>query len=352
MILFRYILREIAVAFVLMFVPVTFVSLVAMIFQVMKLAPSTGLGLVVEAVPIVLAYMGPWVLALATCAGTTLAYGRMSAENELDAIITSGVHPRALFTPAIAFGLLLCGAAYLLSAYGSPTARYHRRVLLRKVWLHVLQAPPQGNQTFKLWGKYTLSYVNSENGVLERPLVVENLSEGGYRESFAKSGRFVLRGNEPPMIILVNGEMWETTPTSRRRISGEGDIRVSFDIDNLYERANVASELSSRELLARAARDPGNRAEMMSEYHARFARGATPLFLISIGAAIGIFVRRGSRLAGLGASVPPFLLYVLLELVFVSLGNHGRIPPPAAAWAPNAIVGAAAAPLLWKILRR
>ncbi len=361
MILQRYIFRELVAAFLLVFIPITFIALVGMLFQILKLVPSTGFSILLEAIPIAVVYMAPWVLALSTCTAATLVYGRMAAENELDAVVTSGIHPRRLFTPVVVFGLLLCAISFALATLGSPRARHHRRILLRKSLLLILQSPPHGNQTFKVWGKYTLSYVNSEDGVLERPVVVEVVSDGVMRESFAKSGRVVLSNDQAPEIILVNGEVWETTPTSTHRLSGQGDVRVRFEIENLYARSQVPAEMSNRELRAEAKRirnqerkdrDYERLDQLYSEYQSRYARGAAPMFLIAICAALGVFVRKGSRLAGLGVSMPPFLVYVVADLFFHSLGNQGRVSPLVSAWAPNAILASIGALLVWKVWRR
>lgn len=358
MILQRYILRELIVAFCLMFLPVMFISLLGMLFQTLKLVPAAGLAIVVKAIPIAFVYMAPWVLALSTCAATTLVYGRMAADNEIDAIVTSGVHPRRLFTPAILFGLALCAGAYYLAAHGSPAARHDKRVLFRKTLLHLLESPPQGNQTFKLWGRYSLSYVNAEGGVLELPMVVEHLPGGGRRESFAKTGRFVFRDKQAPEIVLVNGEMWEESVLGSARVSGEGNVRVTFEIENLYERSRVPAELTSRELLEHAVKakeeekDLERYSQLYTEYHTRRSRGAAPVFLMTICAAIGLFVRKGSRLAGFGTAIPPFLVYVVSDLFFHSLGNTGDLPPALAAWAPNVLLAVLALPLFWRVFRR
>ena len=71
-----------------------------------------------------------------------------------------------------------------------------------------------------------------------------------------------------------------------------------------------------------------------------------------VGTPIGIFVRKGSRLAGLGAAVPPLLVYFVSFLVFKGMGEQGQVNPVAAAWAPNLILATAASVLLWRACRR
>ena len=71
-----------------------------------------------------------------------------------------------------------------------------------------------------------------------------------------------------------------------------------------------------------------------------------------MGVPIGIFVRKGSRLAGLGAAVPPLLVYFVAFLVFRGMGEQGTVSPLVAAWAPDAILAVAAAVLLWKACRK
>ena len=67
---------------------------------------------------------------------------------------------------------------------------------------------------------------------------------------------------------------------------------------------------------------------------------------------IGILVKKGSRLAGLGASLPPLLVYLVCYFIFQGLGDKNRISPYLAAYGPDLFLAALALFLLWGIARR
>ena len=62
-------------------------------------------------------------------------------------------------------------------------------------------------------------------------------------------------------------------------------------------------------------------------------------------------MRKGSRLAGLGASLPPLLLYFIAFFVTQGMGERGRLPAVAAAWLPDALLALLAAVFLWRSRR-
>ena len=74
--------------------------------------------------------------------------------------------------------------------------------------------------------------------------------------------------------------------------------------------------------------------------------------LVELPAEVGILVRRGSRLAGLGAALPPLLVYFVCYFVFQGLGDKNRISPLLAAYAPDLFLSVLAFFLLWGITRR
>ena len=68
-------------------------------------------------------------------------------------------------------------------------------------------------------------------------------------------------------------------------------------------------------------------------------------------APIGIWVRKGSRLAGLGAALPPLLFYFTSFFVTQGMGEKGKMSPALAAWLPDAGLALLAIVLLWRSRR-
>jgi lipopolysaccharide export system permease protein len=97
----------------------------------------------------------------------------------------------------------------------------------------------------------------------------------------------------------------------------------------------------------RAARNP-----LLLILHMRYAQALAPLLLVLVAVPIGILVRKGSRLAGLGASLPPLMIYLVTFFIFQGLGEKGRVNPFVAAYAADTFLAVLAVILMIGVARR
>src|SRR6185436_13689927 len=130
-ILERYILRELFASFAFAFCTVLSVCLVGTMFQVFRTFPGVGFEVLSKALPLATGAMASWVMLVASCTSSTLVYARLSAENEITAMRTCGIHLWRIASPAILLGLMLVGAAYPLNEIVVPWTRHNRRVVFR-----------------------------------------------------------------------------------------------------------------------------------------------------------------------------------------------------------------------------
>lgn len=354
MILQRYILKELLLNFAFAFVVVMALGLVGMTFQGLSAFEGLGPGLLLQLIPIAAGSLAPWALLLASGAAATLVYGRLAAENEIDAMRMSGLHANRMLAPAILFGLLLTAAGYGVNEYAAPAAHYSRRLLVRESILSVLQVPPPGRQRFVL-GRFTLSYADYRNGRMERPYLIA-FAEGGIQAEYrAVSGAVLVEPDKPPRIVLSRCSYTHFDPKGNKTEgSAESDLTIPLEIEDITRAVKRPPDMRQQEILAlaRETRDPRQRAVALTAWHTRFARSAAPMALILVAVPIGIFVKRASRMAGLGAALPPLLTYFVLFFVFQGMGEKGRIHPAVAAWAPDAVLALAAAVLAGRVYRQ
>jgi lipopolysaccharide export LptBFGC system permease protein LptF len=83
----------------------------------------------------------------------------------------------------------------------------------------------------------------------------------------------------------------------------------------------------------------------------RFAKAIGPICLILLAIPIGIRVKKGTKLSGLGMSLPPLLTYFILFFVGQSLAQRRLVAPEVGAYFPNAVVLVAAVVLTWRVFR-
>jgi len=353
-ILQRYILRELFLNFLFAFAVIMALGLVGMTFQGLRTFEGLGPKFLLQLVPIAAGTLAPWALLLASCAAATLVYGRLAAENEINAMRMSGIHANRMMAPAVLFGLLLAFAGYAINEYAAPAAHYSHRLLARESILSLLRLPPPGRQRFAL-GSHTLSYADYQNGRMDRPYLLSFAPGGLQAEYRAVSGTVLVEAGKPPTIVLSRCSYTRYGPKGdRTEFTADSDISIPLEIEDITRADRRAPDMGREELLetARRTKVPKVRAVALTAYHTRYARALAPMALILVAVPIGIFVKRASRMAGLGAALPPLLVYFVLFFLFQGMGEQGRLHPAAAAWTPDAVLAALAVLLTAGVYRR
>ena len=354
MILQRYMLRELVQHFLFAFLAVMGVSLLGTTFQVFRSFEGLGMVLILKVAPLAAGYVAPWALLVAAATASTLVYGRMSAENEITAMKASGIASSRILAPAILFGLGLAAGGYGLSEHVVPWARHTKRVFGREAVFEVLKTPPPGSQRFNL-STYKLSYLDFKDGRLEKPSLLR----------FDRSGKLLMEYHAPAgQIRIAQGTLvivmsrprysqYDLKTGAEHRFQAESDIEIPLELDDYIPDERRLEDRPAEELwrLHDAEASPKKRDDLLLILHTRWSQAAAPFLLVLVGAPIGVWVRKGSRLAGLGAALPPLLFYFVSFFITQGMGDKGKIDAVAAAWIPDAGLALFALLLLWKSRR-
>ncbi len=357
MILQRYILRELVASFVMAFLVVMTVGLVGMMYGVFKNFAGLGMEGIARMVPVTAWFVAPWALLVASATATTLVYGRLGSENEIDAMRMNGVHAGRILAPAALFGLLLCHAGWGIVEHATPRALYERKVSLKESTLLLLKVLPRGNKTFEI-GRFELSYTDCVDNRMERLSLLRYDGAKGERrlamEYYAPEGRVLFDGAVPRVVLVKPRYTQHDADGTVHRMMAESEVTVPIELQDIARPDKNQDEMGMDELWDAASWHPRKsfRDRARTTIHSRHAQSFAPFLLVLVCVPIGAFVRRGSRLAGMGAALPPLLVYIVAFFVFKSMGEKGRIDPVLAGWAPDALLAAIAAVLLGGMVRR
>jgi lipopolysaccharide export LptBFGC system permease protein LptF len=154
--------------------------------------------------------------------------------------------------------------------------------------------------------------------------------------------------------IIKKSDIERIQPPSEDAFSAENDLTIEIPTDDLDNLKRQAVDMPQDELWWRihGSKDPRVRNPMILFVHTRFASSLAPMLLVLIGMPIGIMVSRGSRLAGLGAALPPLLIYFISFFIFQGLGVRNKISPLLAAYLPDLFLAVIAGVLLLFSVRR
>ena len=353
MILERYIFRELLASFVFAFLCVLAVCLVGTMFQVFRSFPGLGFAILAQALPLAVGTMAFWVILVASSTSSTLVYARLAAENEITAMRACGIHAFRIIAPALLLGLGLVGISYPLNEYVVPWTRYAKRMAFRQSTIEALKAPPPGTQEFVV-GLYRIHYTDYRDGRMIDP-TISRLKDGAViMEYFAPSGT-ILAATDPIQVMMSRPSFWRLTDKGRREdFTAGSDVTVDIPTKEFESAKPADQDIPSDELWPRVfeAKDRAARNRLLLILHGRYSSSLAPLLLVLVAVPIGILVRKGSRLAGLGAALPPLLIYFISYFIFQGLGEKNKLNPLLAAYAPDLFLGALALVLTIAVLRK
>jgi lipopolysaccharide export LptBFGC system permease protein LptF len=323
----------------------------------MRDSSGNFIELLVRTGSIAFAYATPWALLIACTVAATLTYGRLAADNEIDAIRTSGVHLNTVVMPGVLFALVVTGLSLVIYQEILPRALFARRNLLRELAVTVLHNPPPGRQSFRLGDRVTLAYQDARDGRIFMPVLDLYDKEGDHEATLSGlEARAVFAPGEPPVVTLLEGEFRRYGPNGSLTAVGtfNGEHSFPLPIDPTIPKPQASGDMTMEQLEEHIA--PGHPgwgdARAVTEYYSRFGRSVGPVALILMAIPLGMFVRKGSRLAGLGMALPPLLGYIVLMLLFEGFGRRGRIPPLVAGTAASLSLLLLSAALLVRAYRR
>jgi lipopolysaccharide export system permease protein len=351
----KYTLSQVIEPFFLALVAFTSVLLVDKVFLLTKYFVEKGVNpwYMME----MLFYYSPAALVLtvpmATLVGIVTAYGRLSADNEIIAMKTSGIGMQRLILPTVLTTFILSVFMVLFMDFSIPkgnqayTKLYaelrqkHPALVLEpdtimdemsiegRKWYFKSMDPDSGKMhsimaqegELKFFGQW--STLNLYNGKIYQA-DPKNPLQGYSTGSFAK--------NE---IILDIGKSLET---SDRLAQGPRNMSMKEVRENLKKfDEQLASPVTVDYVkdYIRKYQINDYRVELYKKISIPFASFIFGL----IGVPLGLFVRRGGRMVGLGVGVGLIIVYYVLLTIGEKVSKAGVYPPFLGAWTPNIVIG-------------
>ncbi|EGE47654.1 Permease YjgP/YjgQ Family Protein [Acetobacter pomorum DM001] len=280
----------------------------------------------------------------ALCVAVFTVIRRMSQNEEIDAINSSGLSLLRITRPYIQLGVILGILSFLLYGFIQPHARYDFRstfyIASHTGWAPRLQprmfASPSSQLTI-VADKVSQSGSDLEN------VFIRDLSEQQERDITARNGH---------IRIGLDGETVEIDLTHGVIVTDKGDgvpSLVTFDHSTRYlthashvspfrTRGEDERELTSPELVGRLIRhDPSiSRPHMRSEVHFRMARSLTVPFIPLLAASLALMRKRQRNNAGL-----PLAFIIMVGFDHIIQFGHSMVATKKASllliWGPSLV---------------
>jgi len=353
----RYILREIALPFLMILLVLTFVLLMGKILQLMDLMINKGVGfldiarLMFYLMPAFLMFTIPISLLIAIL----IAIGRLSGDNEITILKMSGISLYRLSLPVffaslIAFALTLVTTLYLMPYGNLATKNLLFDMARQKASIGIREKI--FNDEFKGLILYAES-VPIEGNILEGVFISDQRT--GHEPSTIVARKAYLISDPTTMAITMRLEEGSTHAVApelknyRKMDFQFYDIRL--DLSNTLaegEKGLVKSstEMTAAELIAtlnsRSVKDEVFR-ELAIELNKKITIPLSCLVFGLIGLPLGLRKNRSVRSRGFTIGLAVVLVYYLLRLSGEAFVETGKLAPIIGTWAPNVLFAVAGA---------
>jgi LPS export ABC transporter permease LptF/LPS export ABC transporter permease LptG len=360
-ILDRYLVREIALPFVISLLVLTFVLMIPPILQ--RAQDLIAKGVEVSVVARALMLLAPQALCntipMSVLLGILVGFGRLSGDREFVTMQACGVSLMRLLRPVALIALLGTAATAYEIIVALPGSNQAFRIIVAGVMEERVESTLAPRVFFDDFPHRVIYVRDLPAGGGWREVFLGDQSEAGYNTVyFAREGRIRLdREKQLVQLELVDGISHRTSivneesyePTEFERLTINLDPKEVFRDDpplGAPEMTLAQLRQTIAEDFARGGRAFGQRFML----HYKFALPLTCPILALIGLALGASNHRGGRLTSFVFGFAVILVNYVLLYGARAVAMGGRLPPEIAAWAPNIVMSLGAVALMaWRI---
>ncbi len=345
-ILSLYIIREIASLFLLGLAVFTLILLMGRLIKLTDLVISRGVPLadvsrmILYLMPSFLVYTIPMAFLLAVL----LAFGRLSADNEITVMKSGGISLMQLMPP-----VLICGVcATLLTLVASTVGIPWGNTAFKALSLSVLKENVAATVREKVfWDDipgfvlYTEHY-DEEQHTLKGVIIHDGRDQSRPLTIFAADGIIGGGPNRTDIrLALKNGSIHSVGKEDEYRLVHFGEyVMTVAGSGHATVPGRVEFDMTIAELLRKIenpATKTSTRIKMTSELNSRFAVPCASLVFAVVAVPLGMQSRRSGKSSGFSTSIAVLLAYYMMQSFLRTLAEKGTVPPVLALWLPNMV---------------
>ena len=345
--LHKYIFQEIWPPLVASLVVFVFIVLAARIINISEwvvnhgVHPSQMAGMISYLIPGMILFALP----ASTLMAVFIAFHRLSGDNEIQALKSSGISLYQMMPPVILISTLCLGGALLISQIVAPWGHRSFKDLIFRIAQSKADLGIQERIFSEPFNGVTF-YVNSfsaEDRTIQDVFLVDRRDPASVNTIIAKEGRIESRPESRIITvrfkdgtIFISGKKQAEVRTIRFDVY---DLTIGLDdiLPALSARELSPKEMSFEELiecLRNKKRQDAEYHEALMEMMERFSIPCAVFLMGLIGVPLGAQLRAGGRFVGIVVSFAVFLLYYLMLAGFRSIGETGVVSPAVGSWIP------------------
>jgi len=362
-ILRNYILREVLGTFLLSITVFTFVLLIGNIIQIADYVINKGIDIlsVIKMLLFLAPYLMSFTMPMSLLTATLLTFGRLSGDNELNAMRASGIGLFQIAMPVIMLGLIISLFSIPLNDKILPNAHFASRRVIKEIGIRKPTAYLEEGTFIRGFGDYVMFIYQIKKNVLKKIRIYQPQENGPTRTLVAERGEITpFPETNTVELRLYNGTSEEPSPVDPtvfyklnfKTYTMALDLTERIKSEKIEKKAKEMTIQELREEIKRVKRENIDSTPLYTEIHKKISLSFSSLVFVLIGIPFGIVSHRSEKSVGFGISLVIFLLYYGVLLGGTALAYQGALPPWLGVWSANIVFFILGIALFLKTSRR
>ena len=306
-------------------------------------------------------YLLTFIIPISVLVASLLAFGKLSLDNEIMAIRTSGVSMIKIVSPLIAAVSILCLSSFLLSDQVASTSLHAYRRLLTQIGIESPQAALEEGVFIKKFKNFVIFIYEMDKNKLKGIRIYQPQEGKPTRTIIAQKGELIsVPETNTIMLKLIHGVSDEPDPKDPAKLYKLNfrTYTLPLNFSNLKNPQEVSKK--PKDMRVRELRDEIDRLgkegivatyPLSAEIHNKFAIAFSSLAFLLIGVPLGITTRRSEKSISFGISLGLMTFYWLLLIGGKTLAQKGMAPPFLSLQFCNFVVGGVGVFLFYRLVK-
>jgi lipopolysaccharide export system permease protein len=359
----RYLLKELGGPFIASLVVSTIILAAGNIVQMADMIINKGVETmqVVQIFFLFLPYVLIFTIPISVLSAVLLGFGRLSGDNEVIALRTTGMSLYKMAFPVVICGFIISLLSVPLNDKILPQSEFAARKLIKKLGMKHPAALLEPGVFVKGFKDYILFIHGIKGNMLENIRIYQPRKDKPTRTIVAKSGEIISMPKKNSIKLkLKDGtadEIVPEKPDEFYKLSFQ-EYYMTLSLDKAVDVQNIqkkAREKSIKELLAdieSLKKDDINVIPLQIELHKKIALAFSNLIFVLVGIPLAITTHRREKFVGFGMAMGIFLLYWAIMLGGIAFAIRAIVPPWMGVWSANILLLGLALFLFLKVAKK
>lgn len=360
-ILRNYIVKEFIGPLFLALAVLTFVMILGNLVKIAQLVINKGVDMlsVGKLFLFLMPYLLIYTLPIAVLVAVLFSVGRLSSDNEIVAIRSSGINLFKIISPLLIISLILSLGLVIFNDRVVPYAHYATRKTMIEVGIKNPTAALEPGVFIDSFDKYILFIYSIDQNKLNNVRIYEPQGEGKpTRIIVAKKGEFIADPKKNIIRLkLMDGTADEPDPDNPYKFY-KLNFRTYFmslnlaqmqDKNNLEKKPKDMTMQELKQEMLKLKKEGINPAPLLTEINKKVSLSLACFVFALLGIPLSIITRRREKSINFALAFIIVGIYYLLLLCSEALSLQGYLDPNIAMWIPNIIFGSLGAFLTFKL---